>query len=225
MTKKILYFLCTHNSARSQIAEGLAKKHLSDEYEIYSAGIEVSQVNPSAIKVMADIGIDISNQVSKLINLKLYLKADVVITLCKDAYERCPTVPRRAKHLHWGLDDPAAVKGSEQEIVEAFERTRNELEILINQFAEHGLAGTTSFIDQEQDFYPQKENFGEIMQEIRQEHELSQQVLADRLEVNLDFIKRVEKNKANPSKFFVHHLASRLNEDYDTILHRLYDVD
>lgn len=225
MTKKILYFLCTHNSARSQIAEGLAKKYLSDDYEIYSAGIEVSQVNPNAIQVMADIGIDISDQASKLINLELYLKADIVITLCKDAYERCPTVPRRAKHLHWGLNDPAAVKGSEQEVLEAFEKTRSELEILMKEFAEHGLVGTTPFIDQEHDFYPQKENFAEIMQEIRQEHELSQDVLAARLEVNLDFIKRVEENKANPSKFFVHRLASRLNEDYDTILHRLYDVD
>lgn len=224
MTKKVIYFLCTRNSARSQIAEGLAKTYLSDDYEVHSAGIEVSSVHPIAIQVMKDIDIDISEQTSKLINLKLYQAADIVVTLCKDAYERCPNVPPRTKHLHWGIDDPNMAEGTETEILQAFVNTRNEIEQLIKEFAEKGLAGTTTFIDKEETFYPQKENFGDILQSIREEHSMTQEELAERLKVNVNFIKRAEEDKAIPSKFFVHHLASLIEEDYETVLNRLYEV-
>lgn len=88
MSKKILYFLCTGNSCRSQIAEGFGKKYLGDEYDVYSAGIEAHGLNPNALKAMKEVDIDISNQTSDIIDPTLLNKTDYVITLCGDANDK-----------------------------------------------------------------------------------------------------------------------------------------
>lgn len=124
----LLYFLCTGNSCRSQIAEGYAKLLLKDLAEIHSAGVEAHGLNPKAISIMADDGIDISNQTSNIIDLSLANRADYIITLCGDAKDRCPVIENpRAKRLHWDLPDPAKAKGSDAEIDEAFKRVRDDI--------------------------------------------------------------------------------------------------
>jgi arsenate reductase len=133
--KKIIYFLCTGNSCRSQIAEGFGKKYLGDNFEVYSAGIEAHGLNPKAVKVMAEKGIDISHQTSDIINLELLNKADYVITLCGDANDKCPMTPPHVQRDHWGFDDPARAQGTEEEKWAVFERVRNEIEARIQKFA------------------------------------------------------------------------------------------
>ena len=126
--KHMIYFLCTGNSCRSQMAEGFAKKYLGDSFEILSAGIEPRGLNPWAIEVMKEIGIDISSQTSDIVNTKLLNRADYVITLCKDAKERCPVVLPRSRHYHWSFDDPALAQGNDEGIRKAFRRVRDEIE-------------------------------------------------------------------------------------------------
>lgn len=127
MSIKIL-ILCTGNSCRSQMAEGFLKT-LDKGYEVYSAGTEpAKQVNPYAIKVMNQIGIDISNNTPK--NVSIYLKEnfDYVITVCDDANETCPFFSGKVgKRLHMGFEDPAKAKGTEVEIINEFSRIRNEI--------------------------------------------------------------------------------------------------
>jgi arsenate reductase len=122
--KKIIYFLCTGNSCRSQMAEGFAKKYLGDRFEVYSAGIEAHGLNPNAVKVMAEKGIDISGQTSDVINPELLNRADYVITLCGDANDKCPMTPPHVKREHWGIDDPAKATGTEEEKWAVFRRVR-----------------------------------------------------------------------------------------------------
>jgi len=136
MQKKILYFLCTGNSCRSQMAEGFAKKYLGDRFEVYSAGIEAHGLNPMAVKVMAEKGIDISAQTSDVIDPELLAKADYVITLCGDANDRCPATPPNVTREHWGFDDPAKATGTEEERLAVFRRVRDEIEARIKRFAE-----------------------------------------------------------------------------------------
>lgn len=110
---KKIYFLCTGNSCRSQMAEGYAKKILpAGDFEIESAGFESHGLNSKAVKVMAEDGVDISKQYSKLIDLQYFNTADVIITLCGDAKDRCPIIPVQTKSLHWPLEDPAQAKGN-----------------------------------------------------------------------------------------------------------------
>jgi len=104
---KKLYFLCTGNSCRSQMAEGFAKKHLADRYEIRSAGVEQHGLNPRAVEAMAEVGIDISQQTSDLIDPDYFNSADLIVTLCGDARDRCPMIPIGHAHQHWDLTDPA----------------------------------------------------------------------------------------------------------------------
>src|SRR5690625_6408001 len=93
MSKKIIYFLCTGNSCRSQMAEGWAKKYLGDGWGVYSAGIEAHGLNPNAVKAMKEAGIDISNQTSDIIDPEILNNADLVVTLCGDAADKCPMTP------------------------------------------------------------------------------------------------------------------------------------
>ncbi|CUK84650.1 thioredoxin-coupled arsenate reductase [Listeria monocytogenes] len=130
MSKKIIYFLCTGNSCRSQMAEGWAKKLLGNEWEVYSAGIEAHGVNPNAIKAMKEIGIDISEQTSDLINTEILNSATLSVTLCGDAADKCPMTPPHVQREHWGFDDPAGKEWSE------FQRVRNEIGERIKRFAE-----------------------------------------------------------------------------------------
>lgn len=118
-----LVFLCVANSARSQMAEGLARHLFGDRVQVQSAGSQPSRVNPQAIAVMAEIGIDILTQTSKSIDAVDIQHADLVITLCAD--EVCPVVPGRVERLHWPLPDPVAAPPAR--MVEAFRSVRDEL--------------------------------------------------------------------------------------------------
>ena len=126
-SRKGILFLCTGNSCRSQMAEGFAKKMLPKNMEIFSAGLEPKGVHPMAIKVMQEVGIDISKQKSKNISEIPIDKIDSVVTLCGDAAERCPIFPGKVKRIHWELEDPAKAQGSEEENTQAFRKVRDKI--------------------------------------------------------------------------------------------------
>ncbi|WP_026486501.1 arsenate reductase (thioredoxin) [Caldanaerobius polysaccharolyticus] len=126
--KKIVYFICTGNSCRSQMAEGFARHYGSDVVDVISGGVEAHGVNPKAIEVMAEKGIDISSHKSKLIDESLLFKSDYVVTLCGDARDKCPVLPPSVKSMHWGLEDPAKTTGTDEEIMDAFRKVRDEIE-------------------------------------------------------------------------------------------------
>ncbi len=138
MSKKTLYFLCTGNSCRSQIAEGWGKVYLNEEWNIYSAGIEAHGLNPNAVKAMSEVGIDISNQTSDIIDLDILNHADFVVTLCGDAADKCPITPPHVRREHWGFEDPAKAQGTEAEKWAFFQRVRDEIGDRIKYFAENG---------------------------------------------------------------------------------------
>lgn len=138
MARKTIYFLCTGNSCRSQMAEGWAKELLGDEWEVRSAGIEAHGLNPNAVKAMKEVGIDISDQESELIDSEYLNKATMAITLCGDAADRCPMTPPHVRRKHWGFDDPAKAQGTDEEKWQVFQRVRNEIGERIKRFAETG---------------------------------------------------------------------------------------
>ncbi|MCK0473520.1 arsenate reductase (thioredoxin) [Halalkalibacter sp. APA_J-10(15)] len=138
MSKKIIYFLCTGNSCRSQMAEGWGKHYLSDQYEVYSAGIEAHGVNPNAVKAMKEADIDISQQTSDTIDRELLDEADLVVTLCGHANDVCPATPPNKERVHWGFDDPAKAEGTDEEKWAFFQRVRDEIGDRIKRFAEEG---------------------------------------------------------------------------------------
>lgn len=138
MEKKTLYFLCTGNSCRSQMAEGWAKQHLGDDWNIYSAGIEAHGLNPNAVKAMNEVGIDISKQSSDIIDSELLNQSDLVVTLCGDAADRCPMTPPHVRREHWGFDDPAKAQGADEEKWAVFQRVRDQIGERIQTFAETG---------------------------------------------------------------------------------------
>lgn len=132
---KIL-FLCIGNSARSQMAEGWAKHLKSDIAEPYSAGIEAHGLNPLAVMVMKETGVDISNQTSKLVVSLLDITFDYVITVCGHADENCPVFPGKTKVIHHGFDDPAKAEGTEEEKPAVFRRVRDEIRAFIETLPE-----------------------------------------------------------------------------------------
>ncbi|PPQ49583.1 arsenate reductase (thioredoxin) [Paenibacillus peoriae] len=138
MEKKTIYFLCTGNSCRSQMAEGWAKKYLGDRWNVCSAGIEAHGLNPKAVQAMNEIGIDISGQTSDIIDSFLLNGADLVVTLCGDAADKCPITPPHVRREHWGFDDPAKAQGTEEEKWSVFQRVRDEVGTRIRKFAETG---------------------------------------------------------------------------------------
>ena len=128
MTEKArVLFLCTHNSARSQMAEGLLRHLAGDRFEVMSAGTEATHVRPLAIRAMDEIGVDISGQESKTLERYLGEPFDYVITVCDDANEACPYFPGATNRLHWSLPDPSAAKGTEEERLEVFRSVRDAL--------------------------------------------------------------------------------------------------
>ena len=127
MDRPLIYFLCTGNSCRSQMAEGFARQILGRRFDVVSGGIEPSRVNPLAIRVMAEAGIDISHHESKPIDQDLLGRSQIAVTLCSDAEERCPLTPPQVRRLHWPLDDPARAKGSEEEVLAVFRRVRDKI--------------------------------------------------------------------------------------------------
>ena len=122
-----LYFLCTGNSCRSQMAEGYGKILLKGKYEVRSAGIEKHGLNPYAVKAMAEDGVDISKQKSKIIDPDYLSKADLVVTLCGDARDRCPALSPQTKSLHWPLIDLAQVQGTPEQKMVVFRQVRDEI--------------------------------------------------------------------------------------------------
>ncbi len=130
MKKKVL-FLCTENSSRSQIAEGILRHLWGDRFEVESAGMRPSGVNPVAIKVMAEIGIDISGHRSKSVEEFQGMNFDFVITTCDADRETCPVFAGKARRLHWSFNDPAEARGSEEEILSAFRKVRDEIMLQI----------------------------------------------------------------------------------------------
>ncbi len=134
--KKKILFLCTGNSCRSQMAEGWAHALLGDEALAFSAGIEAHGLNPLAVKVMAEAGVDISGQRSKTLDELGGIKPDAVITLCGDANENCPLYPANVRREHWDLPDPAKARGSEEEVNVVFRSVRDDIERRIRELAE-----------------------------------------------------------------------------------------
>ena len=124
MSKQRVLILCTGNSARSQMAEGLLRDQTGDQFEVSSAGTRPVGLNPNAVKVMAELGIDISNYRSKSVDQFAGQEFDYVITVCDNARERCPIFPRTYKFLHWSFDDPAAAQGAREEKLAVFRRVR-----------------------------------------------------------------------------------------------------
>ena len=124
--KKVL-FICTHNSARSHMAEGFVNALYSDRYNAFSAGTEPSTVSPYAVRVMREIGIDISDHRSKSVDEFLDKDLDYVVTVCDHAKEACPFFPGGRKALHKGFPDPASVPGTEDEKLSLFRLVRDEI--------------------------------------------------------------------------------------------------
>jgi arsenate reductase len=139
--KKRVLIVCTGNSARSQMAEGLLRHEAGDRFGVASAGTKPSHVRPEAIAVMKEIGIDISHQRSKSVDEFIGQPLDFVVTVCDSAKETCPVFPGNVKRLHWSFDDPAAVEGSEEERKAASRRIRNQIHGRIMVFLDGNDAG------------------------------------------------------------------------------------
>lgn len=134
-TQKLqVLILCTANSARSQMAEGLLRELASDRADVYSAGAKPSRVNPYAIAAMRERGIDISGQSSDHLSKYLETEFDYVITVCDNAAETCPMFPGRAVRIHWSFPDPAAVNGEDDDALRSFIKTRDGLERRLQQW-------------------------------------------------------------------------------------------
>jgi arsenate reductase len=134
VTKKRVLFLCTHNSARSQMAEGLLRDLAGSDFEAFSAGTEKTRVQPLAIEAMREIGIDISSHTSKTLDAFEGQTFDYVITVCDRANESCPIFPGATQRIHWSFDDPTAATGSDDERLREFRRVRGEIQERLRTF-------------------------------------------------------------------------------------------
>ncbi|MDG1854608.1 MAG: arsenate reductase ArsC [Verrucomicrobiales bacterium] len=136
MQKNTVLILCTGNSCRSHMAEGILRNAASDLIEVASAGSDPSgYVHPKAITALKEIGIDISAHTSKHMNDFLKQEIHTVITVCGNADQACPTYPGQAHHHHWGFEDPAHAEGSEDEIMEIFRKVRDEIKLVFEAYA------------------------------------------------------------------------------------------
>ena len=133
--KKKVLILCTGNSARSQMAEGLLRHDAADHFEVESAGTKPGQVRPEAIAVMKEVGIDIAGHRSKSVDEFAGRRFDYVLTVCDNARETCPIYPGHANRLHCNFEDPAAVQGSQTERLAAFRRVRDDIRDYLKGFA------------------------------------------------------------------------------------------
>jgi len=140
-----ILFVCTGNSCRSQMAEGWAKWFGRPLFEIQSAGIEAHGKNPRAIAVMKEAGVDISQQESTRVTDSMLADADLVVTVCGHADEHCPLLPDGVKKEHWPLDDPAKARGTEEEIMETFRASRDDIRSrvkdLLARYSDHAEEG------------------------------------------------------------------------------------
>lgn len=133
--KPRLLVLCTGNSARSQMAEGLFRKALGDRFEVASAGTRPGFVRPEAVAAMAELGIDISGHRSKSVGEFLGQEFRYVVTVCDHARDNCPVFPGAAARIHWSFEDPAAVEGDDETRLEAFRRIRDQIAARVEEFA------------------------------------------------------------------------------------------
>jgi len=133
MKQKIL-ILCTGNSCRSQMADGYFRHLAGDRFDVTSAGLEPSVVNPKAIQVMQEDGVDISSHTSKDVEQFIGQKFDYFITVCDNAKERCPFFPGQAERIHWSFEDPAAAEGTEDEIMAVFRKVRHQIKAKIDGY-------------------------------------------------------------------------------------------
>jgi arsenate reductase len=136
--KKRVLFLCTHNSCRSQMAEGLVNHFLGDRFEAVSAGTEATRVNPLAAKVMNELGISLADHFSKTMDKFAGQAFDYVITLCGDANEKCPLFFGGVKRIHMGFEDPSRLPGSEAEVLPEYRRVRDEIRRQLISFLSGG---------------------------------------------------------------------------------------
>ena len=127
MSRPRVLFLCTHNSARSQMAEGFLRSMAGDRFEAGSAGTERTSVNPLAVRAMAELGIDIGHHTSKLYESVMHQRWDYVITVCDNAKESCPLVPGSVKRLHWSFEDPSQATGDDAQRLAVFREVRDQI--------------------------------------------------------------------------------------------------
>ncbi len=135
MRKNRLLVLCTANSARSQMAEGLMRHDHGERFEVESAGTKATLVRPEAIAVMNEIGIDISGHRSKVVDEFAEQRFDSVLTVCDNAKESCPIFPGHGNRLHHSFEDPAAVQGSDEDRLAAFRQIRDQIRSFLREFA------------------------------------------------------------------------------------------
>lgn len=137
--KPLVYFLCTGNSCRSQMADGFLKALGGDKYEVKSAGLEAHGLNPRAVQVMKEAEVDISHHTSDVIDPAILNRADYVITLCGHADEHCPVISNKnVVKWHWGFDDPAKATGTEADIMASFRNVRDSIKARIETFLVEG---------------------------------------------------------------------------------------
>src|SRR5688572_9730475 len=134
--RKRVLILCTGNSARSQMAEGLLRHLADDRFEVASAGVSPTQVRPEAVAAMSEIGIDISQHHSKSVDEFTEQPFDYVITVCDNANEQCPIFPGNTDRIHWSFEDPAAAEGDEQTRLAVFRRVRDEIQQRLRLFVD-----------------------------------------------------------------------------------------
>ena len=138
MKKQRVLILCTGNSCRSQMAEGFLRRAAGDRFEVFSAGVNPTAVNPFAIKVMAEAGVDISAHTSKSAAGFAGQPFDYVMTVCDNARQTCPVFPGRYEAIHWDIEDPAGADGSEEERLAFFRKVRDEIHARVRAFAGSG---------------------------------------------------------------------------------------
>lgn len=138
MNKQRVLFLCTHNSARSQMAEGLLRSRYGARFEVASAGTEATRVHPLAKRAMDEVGVDLSAHTSKTVDQLVEQSWDYVITVCDSANEQCPIFPKRTSRLHWSVPDPSQATGTEEERLQVFRRVRDDVAGRITQWVAGG---------------------------------------------------------------------------------------
>ncbi len=140
-SRRRVLFICTHNSARSQMAEGWLRHLAGDRFEVHSAGTQPGAVRPLAVHVMAEAGVDISAQTSKSLDRYLDQPWDYVITVCDDANEACPVFPGGRRRLHWSFPDPSKAPGTEEERLAVYRQVRNAIRARIEEFLRQEAGG------------------------------------------------------------------------------------
>jgi arsenate reductase (thioredoxin) len=135
MTKTKVIFICTHNSARSQMAEAFLTKYAGEHFEVYSAGYNPQPIHPYTISTMQELGYDLSKQQPKdLWELAKKRHFGIIITVCRKTEENCPTIPGTSTRLYWNIDDPAALQGTEEEKLAKFREVRDQILAQIKNF-------------------------------------------------------------------------------------------